>query len=247
MLILSPTRCGWKVARSGANVKHLHFHPVYLEIGSLVLWEAAEENAEFLEVLTRSASSKSLMELNHKVGCKRQHGGVEMDQSSSFFFLTETHWLMGSSFPDQRLNLDPLQWGLPLVTQQQPVPVSLPGKSHGQRSLMGYSPWSHKRVGYYLQTKQQTTAITLAEKAPSPNHWTITEFQHLFKCLKSILATQQARMCALMSKHLPCGSAGKESTCSMGDLASISGLGISPGEGKGYPLQCSDLENSMTI
>ena len=90
---------------------------------------------------------------------------------------------------------------------------------------MGYSPWSHKRVGYYLQTKQQTTAITLAEKAPSPNHWTIREFQHLFKCLKSILATQQARMCALISKHLPCGSAGKESTCNMGDLASISGLG----------------------
>ena len=33
----------------------------------------------------------------------------------------------------------------------------------------------------------------------------------------------------------PCGSAGKESTCSVGDLGSIPGLGISPGEGKGYP------------
>ena len=28
--------------------------------------------------------------------------------------------------------------------QWQPTPVSLPGKSHGQRSLVGYSPWSHK-------------------------------------------------------------------------------------------------------
>ena len=34
----------------------------------------------------------------------------------------------------------------------------------------------------------------------------------------------------------PCGSAGKESACNTGDLASIPGLGRSPGEGKGYPL-----------
>ena len=42
-----------------------------------------------------------------------------------------------------------------------------------------------------------------------------------------------------------CGSAGKESACSAGDLSSIPGLGGSPGEGKGYPLQSSGLENSM--
>ena len=43
----------------------------------------------------------------------------------------------------------------------------------------------------------------------------------------------------------PCGSAGKESTCNAGDLSSIPGLWRSPGEGKGYPLQYSGLENSM--
>ena len=43
----------------------------------------------------------------------------------------------------------------------------------------------------------------------------------------------------------PGGSAGKESTCHAGDLGSIPGLGRSPGEGKGYPLQYSGLENSM--
>jgi len=42
----------------------------------------------------------------------------------------------------------------------------------------------------------------------------------------------------------PCGSAGKESTCNVGDLGLIPGLGRSPGEGKGYPLQSSGLENS---
>ena len=43
----------------------------------------------------------------------------------------------------------------------------------------------------------------------------------------------------------PCGSAGKESACNAGDLGSIPGLERSPGEGKGYPLQYSGLENSM--
>ena len=43
----------------------------------------------------------------------------------------------------------------------------------------------------------------------------------------------------------PCGSAGKESACNVGDLGSIPGLGRSPGEGKGYLLQYSGLENSM--
>ena len=43
----------------------------------------------------------------------------------------------------------------------------------------------------------------------------------------------------------PYDSAGKESACNAGDLGSTPGLGRSPGEGKGYPLQYSDLENSM--
>ena len=40
-------------------------------------------------------------------------------------------------------------------------------------------------------------------------------------------------------------SAGKESACSAGDPGSIPGLGRCPGEGNGYPLQYSGLENSM--
>ena len=45
--------------------------------------------------------------------------------------------------------------------------------------------------------------------------------------------------------NFPCGSAGKESSCNVGDLGLIPGLGRSPGERKGYPLQYSVLENSM--
>ena len=46
-------------------------------------------------------------------------------------------------------------------------------------------------------------------------------------------------------KGFPGGSTGKESACTVGDLGLIPGLGRSPGEGKGYPLQCSGLENFM--
>ena len=43
----------------------------------------------------------------------------------------------------------------------------------------------------------------------------------------------------------PGGSAGKESACNAGDLGLIPRLGRSPGEGNGYTLQYSGLENSM--
>ena len=36
-----------------------------------------------------------------------------------------------------------------------PTPVFLPGKSHGLRSLVGYSPWGCKRVGHDLAIQQQ--------------------------------------------------------------------------------------------
>ena len=43
----------------------------------------------------------------------------------------------------------------------------------------------------------------------------------------------------------PCVSACEESACNAGELGSIRGLGRSPGEGDGCPLQYSGLENSM--
>ena len=43
----------------------------------------------------------------------------------------------------------------------------------------------------------------------------------------------------------PGSSAGKESTCNVGHLGSVPGLGRSPGEARGYSLQYSGLENPM--
>ena len=46
-----------------------------------------------------------------------------------------------------------------------------------------------------------------------------------------------------LDKQIPGGSDGKESLSKAGDLGSIPGLERSPGEGNGYPLQYSGLEN----
>ena len=53
-----------------------------------------------------------------------------------------------------------------------------------------------------------------------------------------------APLVTLLYYSFPCGSAGKESPCNSGDLSLIPGLGRSPREGKGYPIQYSGLKNS---
>ena len=50
-------------------------------------------------------------------------------------------------------------------------------------------------------------------------------------------------VCVCVCMGFPCGSAGKESTCNSRDLGLIPGLGRSPGEEHGNPLQYSCLEN----
>ena len=49
--------------------------------------------------------------------------------------------------------LDPWVRKIPWRRKWQPIPVFLPGKSHGQRSLVGYSPGGCKRARQDLATK----------------------------------------------------------------------------------------------
>ena len=55
----------------------------------------------------------------------------------------------------RRHGFDPWVRKIPWRRKQQPTPVFLPGISHGQRSLAGYSPRGCKRVGHKWVTKQQ--------------------------------------------------------------------------------------------
>ena len=62
-------------------------------------------------------------------------------------------WLKKFICQCKRWGFDPWVWKIPWSRKWHPTPVFLPGKSHGQRSLVGYSPWGHKRVGHNLVTK----------------------------------------------------------------------------------------------
>jgi len=58
--------------------------------------------------------------------------------------------------PARRHRFDPWVGKIPWRRKWQPTPVFLPGKSNGQRSLVGYyGLWGHKRIGHDLATKQQ--------------------------------------------------------------------------------------------
>ena len=57
-----------------------------------------------------------------------------------------SRWLSGeeSAYQSRRLRFIPWVKKIPWRREWQPTPVFLPGKSHGQRSLAGYSPWGRK-------------------------------------------------------------------------------------------------------
>ena len=100
-----------------------------------------------------------------------------------------------------------------------PSPVFLPGESHGQRSLAGYSPWGHKESD---TTEQLTLSLSYFV-----HYWATNTFTFIF------------------CTGLPGGSVVKNMPANAGDLSSISGLERSPGEGNGSPLQYSGLGNLM--
>ena len=54
------------------------------------------------------------------------------------------------------------------------APVFLPGKSHGKRSLAGYSPWGCKRARHDLATKQQRKSSQSPAPAPHPL-WSLSD------------------------------------------------------------------------
>ena len=71
--------------------------------------------------------------------------------------------------PSRRLGFNSWVGKIPWKRKWQPTPVFLPGKSHGQRSLVGYSPWGCKRS--LTQLSNWTTTISmhhLPPQFPSP-------------------------------------------------------------------------------
>ena len=86
-------------------------------------------------------------------------------------------------------------------------------------------------MDYYTTEKMKTLRVSLTAQ--------------LVNNLPAKISWRRDRLPTAVFLGFSCGSAGKEFACNVGDLGSISGLGRSPGEGKGYPLQYFGLENSM--
>ena len=107
--------------------------------------------------------------------------------------------------------------------------------------------WTHIKYRY---RKPDKTNISLRELLQARNPCNYHPSLVFFFFKNGLLSSNPSQLTSL-SLHprevlgFPCGSPGKQSTHNAGDLGLVLGLGRSPGEGKGYPVQYSSLENSM--
>ena len=110
-----------------------------------------------------------------------------------------------------------------------------PGLPHCRRILYQLS---HKGSPTY---SRHLCLIYLAQLVKNPPAMQETQFDSWVGKIRR----RRDRLPIPVFLDFPGGSAGKESACNAGDLGLIPGLGRSPGEGKGYPLQSSGLQNSV--
>ena len=109
----------------------------------------------------------------------------------------------------RRCRFDPWVRKIPWRRKWLPTPVFLPGESHGQRSLVGYSPWGHKESDMTEQLTHththrhtHTHTHTLWSRNPTPGY--------LFKRNDNLSRAEVAQKTCI---GLPCWLGGEESTC----------------------------------
>ena len=139
------------------------------------------------------------------------------NKSPDLFIITIYYWWLNGK--ESTCNAEDARNTLPWRRRWKPAPVFLPGKFHGQRSLVVYSPWGHKESDTTdCMSTHTDTRFTVKERIIS---------------FPLILA-------------LPNDSDSKESACNAGDQNSIPGSGRYPGERNGNPLQYSSLKIPWT-
>ena len=159
-----------------------------------------------------------------------------------------------------------------LGQEDPPTPVFLPGKFHGQRSLVGYSPWGHKESDMTKHTAGSNHHNSQLDSVPSTlyilNHLVLKQLcreDTITLVLQIQKQRQRGWVMSTVTQHK--GQSGFNSqrpgfrVCTLCDPTPlplkvylnlfnqppglIPGSGRSPGEGNGNPLQYSGLENSM--
>ena len=117
-----------------------------------------------------------------------------------------------------------------------PHSSTLPGKSHGWRSLVGCSPWGSEESDTTERLHFHFPLSCIREGNGNPLQWSCLENpRDAGAWWAAVYGVSQSRT---RLKRL-------SSSSSAGDLGSVPGSGRSPGERNGYPLQYSCLENSM--
>ena len=133
-----------------------------------------------------------------------------------------------------------------LPAEPQGKPRSLQFSSVTQSCLTLCDPMNYTVHGILQARILEWVAFPFSRGTSQPKDW--TQVFHIAGWFLTTEPHEKSSLTFTLSKWIsgcPCGSTGKESACNAGDLGSIPGLGSSPGEGKGYPLQYSGLENSM--
>ena len=134
--------------------------------------------------------------------------------------------------------------------QWHPTPLLLPGKSYGQRSLVGCSPWGHEesdtteRVHFHFslscigEGNGNPLQCSCLENPRDGGAWwaAIYGFTRSWTRLKQLSSSSRNSSSSRQTLGFTGSSAGRESTCYAGDPGLIPGLGRSPGEGIGYLL-----------
>ena len=79
------------------------------------------------------------------------HGHTRLPSSSPYYLDPDKDSMVAQTVKNLRAVQETWVQSLgqedPLRRKWAPTPVSLPGKSHGQRSLVGYSPWDREELG----------------------------------------------------------------------------------------------------
>ena len=111
-----------------------HFHALEKEMethSSVLAWRIPEDRQAWWAAVYGVAQSRTRLK-RLSSSSSRLHRGLPPAQTVKHLSTMQETWVQSLGCED------------PLERKRQSTPVLLPGKSHGQRSLVGYSPWGHK-------------------------------------------------------------------------------------------------------
>ena len=141
--------------------------------------------------------------------------------------------------------------------QWQATPVLLPRKSHGWRSLVGYSPWGRQelvateRLYFHFSLSRNGEGsgnplqCSCLENPRDSRAWWAAVYGVAQSRTRLRWLSSSSSSSSSIHKGLPSWLSGEESTCNARDVNLIPGSGRSPGEGNSNPLQYSCLGNPV--